>query len=145
MLEPVDRPRDRGRRSQLRLENDDVPCRRRAASELVENRRERLARIRAPRALRRNVARTSERVADLLQAELADVARDGRLSHPTPLAGERVEQLELRRDPLPGDEARDQPLALGLPEVASLLHSVRLVIQVLHPRATETSGACCGS
>ena len=81
MRTPVERPRDRGGRADLRLEHDDVLCRHRAAAELREQRIERLARVGAALAVRQDVAQRPEGIAGLFEPELADVARDGRLGH----------------------------------------------------------------
>jgi hypothetical protein len=53
----------------------------------------------------------------LLETQLANVARDRRLRDDTTGVGERVEQLELCADSLSGDQALDQALPLGLPQL----------------------------
>ena len=62
----------------------------------------------------------------LLQPELADVPRDGRLRDDTAGAGERVQELELRANPLPGDDAFDQPMPLGLAQLH--ISSIRMQV-----------------
>jgi hypothetical protein len=62
----------------------------------------------------------------LLEPQLADVARDRRLRDDTTGVGERVEELELGADSLSGDEALDQALPLGLPQ----LHKASIRMQV---------------
>jgi hypothetical protein len=69
--------------------------------------------------MREHVARTAQGIVGLLQPELSDVPRDGRLRDDTAGAGERVQELELRPDPLPGDDAFDQPMRSGLPSCIS--------------------------
>jgi hypothetical protein len=59
----------------------------------------------------------------LLETELADVSRNRRLGHDAAGAGEGVDQLELRADPLPRDDAFDQAVAFGLPERPDGLHT----------------------
>ena len=85
-----------------------------AAAELVEQAVEDLARVDPPLAVRQHVAEPSERVARLLEAELADVPRDRRLRDRAAGALERVEQLLLGAEPLALDEARHETLPLGL-------------------------------
>ena len=99
MLEPVERAGDRGSRAELRLDDDDVLRRGRAHAEL------RAARLRAPRAGRgaargpgSDVARPAERVARLLEPQLADVARDRRLRDEAARLRKRLGQLELAAD-----------------------------------------------
>ena len=96
------------------------------AAELAEHAAERVPRIRPP-GLREHVARPAERVVRLLEPELPEVARDGRLRDAAARVGERGEELELRADPLAGDDARDQPLALRFPEHALALHTPALL------------------
>src|SRR5207245_7331147 len=91
VLEAVDRARDRRRRSQLGLDDDDVLRGDRAATELGEHPCERVPWIRAPNRLRRDVAGPAEDVARLLEAQLTNVARDGRLRH---LAARPIERIE---------------------------------------------------
>jgi hypothetical protein len=128
------------------VENHDVPRRGRAPSELAEDRGERLARIASPGRLRRDVARPAERIVHLLEAELADVAGRGRLGHAAAFGGERVDQLELRPDPLSRHEAQHEPLAFCLAEPARLLHRPSIKIQVCHDgRPATLWTACCES
>jgi hypothetical protein len=54
------------------------------------------------------------------EAELADVARDGRLRDATADARECDLQLMLRPEPHPLDEARDESLPFGLRQVFGL-------------------------
>ena len=61
------------------------------------------------------------------EPELPEVARDRGLRDAAAGVRERREQLELRADPLAGDDARDQPLALRLPEHALALHTPALL------------------
>jgi hypothetical protein len=56
-------------------------------------------------------------VVRLLETELSNVPRHRRLRDDAACSGERVEQLELGADPLPRNEALDQPLTLGLPQL----------------------------
>ena len=81
MRTPVERPGDRRGRADLRLEHDDVLGRHGAAPELPEQRIERLARVGAALPVRQDVAQRPEGIAGLLEPELANVARDGRLGH----------------------------------------------------------------
>jgi hypothetical protein len=77
--------------------------------------------------LRRDIARAAEYVVRLVEAELADVSRDRRLRHSAPGAGQRVQELVLRPDASPRDDARNQPLALLLLERTGLsLHTERI-------------------
>src|SRR5207302_7235570 len=97
-------------------------------------------------ALRQDVARTSEQVAALLEAELADIARDRRLRDVAPSRLERLQQLELCADALPRDHAADQALALRLPERASRnLHTCSINIHVCVPCAPATNTSCSAS
>ena len=114
MLEPVECARDRRRRADLGLDDDEVLGDDGAAAELVEQAVEDLARVDPALAVRQHVAQPSERVARLLEAELADVPRDGRLRDRAAGGLERVEQLLLRAEPLALDEARDETLPLRL-------------------------------
>jgi len=66
----------------------------------------------------------------LFESKLPDVARDRRLRDDAAGVGKRVEQLELRADPLTRDDALDQPLPLGLPQ----LHNVSIRMQVWRGR-----------
>ena len=123
MLDAVDRPADRGRRPQLRCDHDQILRRRGSARELGEHAGEPLARVEPPLLVRRDVPRPAVAVLGLLQAELADVARDRRLSHPASRRSERVPELELRADALARDDTPDQPQALALPDVPVELHN----------------------
>jgi len=114
MLEPVERSGDCGRRADLGLDDDEVLRRDRAATELRQECQQRLARIDAALAVREHVTEPAKRVARLHERELADVAGHGRLRPLTAGALEGVEQLLLRPEPHPLDEARDELLALGL-------------------------------
>ena len=62
----------------------------------------------------------------LLQPELSDVSRHGRLRDHAAGAGERVQELELRANPLPGDDAFDQPMPLGLAQLH--ISSIRMQV-----------------
>ena len=126
VLELVECARDRGRGAELGLQHDDVPCRRHLAAELTEDRIEDLGGIGPAGDVRQHVPRPAEGVVRLLETELADVARDRRLRDDTTGVGERVEQLELSADSLSGDEALDQALPLGLPQ----LHKASIRMQV---------------
>ena len=95
MLESVERPRDGRRGPELGVDDDDVLRSHDAPAELRENTGERVLRIRAPGCLWSDIARPPQHVVGLVEPELADVARDGRLSHLATGAGERVEQLVL--------------------------------------------------
>ena len=99
MGEPIDRPRNRRRRAELRLDDDDVLRGHDVPAELGQDCGQRFARIRAPAVLRQHVPRAAELVAGLLQPELADVARNRRLGRETPLSGQSREQVVLRSDP----------------------------------------------
>src|SRR5580765_2903456 len=126
VLELVERPRDRRRRAELGLEDDDVSRRRHPAPELPQDRVQQLDRIRAPDDIREHVARTAQGIVGLLQSELSYVPRDGRLRDDAAGAGERVQKLELRANPLPGDDAFDQPMALGLAQLH--ISSIRMQV-----------------
>ena len=123
MLQPVERAGDGRRRAELRLEDDDVPGCRHAATELAQDRPQRLLRIGAARVPRRVVPGPTERVVRLLEAELADVSRHRRLRHDAARVGKRVDQLELRSDPLPRDDALDQTMPFGLAQRSRSLHN----------------------
>ena len=76
--------------------------------------------------MREHVARTTQGIVGLLQPELSDVPRDGRLRDDTTCAGERVQELELRADPLPGDDTFDQPMPFRLPQLH--ISSIRMQV-----------------
>src|SRR6476620_2818064 len=114
MLEPVECAGDRRSRPDLGLNDDEVLRDHGATAELVEQAVEDLARIDPALAVRQYVAKSSERVARLLQAELADVPRDGRLRDRAAGPRERVQQLLLCAEPLALDEARHETLPLSL-------------------------------
>jgi hypothetical protein len=126
VLELVERTCDRGRRAELRLQNYDIARRRDLAPELTEDRVEDLGGISATSHLREHVSRPAEVIVCLLEAELSNVPRNGRLRDDAAGGRERVQQLELGADPLPRDEALDQPLTLGLPQ----LHNSSIRMQV---------------
>src|SRR5579884_1803425 len=131
VLDAVERTRDRGRRAELRLDDDDVLRGRGAPAELSQDGGQRLLRVlaAAPALRWQVVTRAAESVVRLLEAELADVARDGRLRHRAAGGGERGEELVLRPDPLARDDAADQTLSLGFREHARALHSPSIVIR----------------
>src|SRR5262249_57751729 len=108
VAEVVECTRDRRCGAQLGLDDDDVPRCGDASTELRDHRAQRLARIRAPRALMSHVPRPAERIPRLFETELADVARDGRLRDNATSARKRIEQLELRADTLSRDDALDE-------------------------------------
>src|SRR2546428_229372 len=83
------------------------------------------ARVGAAAALRQDVARAAQRVAGLLEPELADVAGDRRLGDPAARRRQGVEQLELRADAAARDDAADEPLALLLAERPTVDDSLR--------------------
>src|SRR5437763_2551960 len=141
MLDPVEGARDRRGGAELRLQDDDVVGRGRSPSELRQDRGQRLARIDPPTSLGECVAGTAERVVRLLEPELADVARDRRLSYDAARGLERREQLELGADPAARDDASDQSLPLRLAERCRLrLHRARIVIQCFaRPQARARS------
>jgi hypothetical protein len=112
MLEPIERARDRRRRTELRLYDHDVLGRGRPHAELAQHAVQRLARVALSSSPRKHVARPSKGVARLLQAQLANVARNCRLRHPAPRLCEGFRQLELAPDAAPRDDACDQPLPL---------------------------------
>src|SRR3954454_22814290 len=114
MLEAVERPCDRGRRTDLRLHDDEVLGDHRPSAELVEQAVEDLPRVDPALPVRQDVAEPAERVARLLEAQLANVARDGRLGDAAARRLERVEELLLRPEPLALDETGHQPLPLRL-------------------------------
>jgi hypothetical protein len=58
----------------------------------------------------------------LLETELADVPRHRGLRDDAPGVTQGVEQLELRADALPHDDALDQAVPFGLPERSPRLH-----------------------
>ena len=148
MLEPVERAGDRRRRADLRLDDDDVLRGDGAAAELASSAVERLARVDPPLAVRQHVAQPAERVARLVEAELADVARDGRLGDAAAGALERVEQLLLSAEPHALDQARDEPLALGLRQLALGLHKTSIVyaacLTTFRRASAQATRACCG-
>ena len=115
-----------GAEPELRLEDDDVSRRRHLAPELPQDRVQQLGRIRAADDMREHVARTTQGIVGLLQPELSDVPRDGRLRDDAAGAGERVQELELRADPLPGDDAFDQPMPLRLAQLH--ISSIRMQV-----------------
>ena len=118
MADAVERPRDRRRRADLRLDDDDVPGGDGAAPELVEQGLKRLPRIRAATAGRRHVPLAPERVRLLLDPELAEVAGHGGLGDRAAGGGQRLLQLPLGAEPAPLDQAQDEPLALTFARLA---------------------------
>jgi hypothetical protein len=67
----------------------------------------------------------------LLEPELADIARDRGLRHDAAGLSKRVEQLELRANPLTHHDALDQALAFALAQ----LHTKSISIQVSESRS----------
>src|SRR6266511_5953028 len=67
------------RRPQVAADHDQVLGRNRATRELAEDGREGFTGIPAPRARRNGEARLAQRIANLLDPELPEIARDGRL------------------------------------------------------------------
>jgi hypothetical protein len=134
MLDAIQRSGNRRRRAELRLNHDDVLGLDGPAAELRENGPERIARVAPAPPLRQHVARPPEHVARLLEPELADVSRDGRLGDLAAGAPERPLQLVLAPDPAATDYAGDQTLALVLRELPKLLHKARITIQVSSKR-----------
>ncbi len=96
----------------------------------AEQRIERLARVGAALAVREDVAQRPEGIAGLLEPELANVARDGRLGHNAPDARQGGDQLLLRPDPQPLDEARDELLTVGLAQLVLRLHGLSIPVHV---------------
>src|SRR5919197_1270254 len=120
--ELVQSARDRGRRTELRDDDDEVARRCDAPAELDEDRAQRLLWIGPARVARRVVPGSAEGVVCLLEAKLADVARNRRLCHDAANVGEGADQLELRADALARDDALDQAVPVRLPERAPRLH-----------------------
>ncbi len=132
VLRPVERAGDRGRGPQLTADDDEVLSRYGPPAELGQNRSERVARVAAGRSLRKRIPRLPEWISRLLDPELANVPRDGRLGDATAGPRERRHQLELGADPPAGDDARDQPLPLLFGKRTTALHEWRINI---HDRA----------
>ena len=82
--------------------------------------------IRPADGVSQHVPRPAEVVVRLLETELPYVPRHSRLRDDAARGCKRVEQLELGADPLPRDEALDQPLSLRLPQ----LHNFSIRMQV---------------
>src|SRR3954453_7497949 len=118
MLELVQRPRDRGRRTELRLDDDEISRGGHPAAELTEDRQKQLAGRRATGRVREDVPRPAERVAGLLEPELADVAGHRRLRYHAACVPQRVEQLELCPHAFARHDADDQTVAVRLAEYA---------------------------
>jgi hypothetical protein len=113
MLEPVERAGDRRRGADLGADHDQVRGGGHTPPELLEDRHERGGRIGAPAAGERE-ARAPELVVHLIDAELAQVARERRLGDCAAGGGERLAQLELCADTASPDHALDQALTLLL-------------------------------
>jgi hypothetical protein len=127
MLQAIERSADRRRRAELGVDDDDVLRRRRPPAELRQDRRQRLARIAPPAVLRQHVPRAPQLIVTLLEPQLADVPRDRGLGGQAALAGQGREQIVLRPDPPPRDEARNQALPFGLREASRIrLHGRRI-------------------
>ena len=114
MLEPVEGARNRRRRPDLGLDDDQVLSDDGAAAELVEQAVEDLARIDPALAVRQHITKPAEWVARLFEAELADVPRDRRLGDGAAGALERIEQLLLCAEPFALDETRHEALPFRL-------------------------------
>jgi hypothetical protein len=127
VVEAVESARDRRRRPELGVQDDDVARGRGPPAELAQDSDQRGVGIGRPAAVGERVARPSERIVCLLEPERADVPRDGRLRDAAPGAFERRQQLELRPDSPARDDARDQPLPF------SPLHEQGIVIRCFDP------------
>ena len=121
MRHAIERAGDRRGRADLAVDDDDVLRRGRTAAELRQQRPQRLARV-EPGSARGGVALPAERVRLLLEPELPDVARNGRLRDAAARGGERVEQLLLRPELPAPNEAQHELLAVDLREAALGVH-----------------------
>src|SRR6266487_1581991 len=79
--------------AELGLQHDDIPGGRHLAAELTQDRIEDLGRIGPAGDVREHIPRPTEVVVRLLEPELTNVARDGRLRDDATGIRKRVEQL----------------------------------------------------
>src|SRR5829696_5367525 len=130
MLDPVEGPRDCGRRAELRLDDHEILGRYGTKPERRKHCREGLTRVGAPPILRWDIARPTQLIARLFEAELPNVPGDRGLRRPAALGRQSGKEVVLRPDPAARDEAGDQPLALRLPERPRVrLHRTSIVIE----------------
>src|SRR5215471_13075975 len=136
----VDRLRERARVAVRRRDDHEIatrldrerPARERRGDLLVE-----------PRILGERVDQPSRRMPDLDQAELVDVARDGRLHDVVALAPQRVGELGLRRDRSAANESQDRGVPLGAVHASST--SVRVASAWSISSGPTTSGGASRS
>jgi hypothetical protein len=143
VVDAIQRARDGGRRAELGLKNDHVLRSNDTTPELTEHTCKGITGILAAPLVRTRqlVAGPTEGVVGLLEAELADVARDRRLRHGAAKAAERGEELVLRPNALPRDDACDQAMTIEFRHRPHL-HNASISIQVFLRLNTETTQAC---
>ncbi len=134
VVEVVDLPGDRGRRTDLAAHHEQLLRDERGAREVAQHVARRLLRVLGPLAGAEHVLGAAEVRADLLQVELADVARDRGLRD---LAAERAEgahQLALGGHLALLHHGLDEALALGLAHRCATVHADRLPPRVCRLR-----------